>query len=117
MFLKKWKLWRKERRWNKQGRKEAFTWVYRYLRLHSELLADPVYQRMFDYHRETLIAYYKRDIKNKNIEGEKWGELVDMLTDMFNRTSPARVDKYKPLVEDLYSVWSNTPQLSNSIRI
>ncbi len=30
------KIRRFERYWNKQGRKDLFTWVHRYLRLHSD---------------------------------------------------------------------------------
>ena len=54
-----------EKYWEKQGGKDLFTWVHRYLRLHRELLADKVYQDMYDYHREMLIAYVKNDIDNK----------------------------------------------------
>ena len=84
MTLKeKLKVRRFERYWKKQGRKDLFTWIYRYLRLHSELLDDSVYQEMFDYHRNTLIAYVKRDGKRKNTSDKEYGEMIDELADIF----------------------------------
>ena len=86
MTLKeKIKVRRLERYWKKQGRKDLFTWVHRYLRLHSELLDDGVYQEMFDYHRKTLIAYVKRDVKRKNTTDKEYGELIDVLADIYNK--------------------------------
>ena len=43
--------------WKKQGRKDMFTWLHRYLRLHSDLLEDSVYQNLYDYIRNELIKY------------------------------------------------------------
>ena len=51
--------------WEKQGRKDLFTWVHRYLRLHNELLVDNVYQDIYDYCRNALKEYLKKDVKNK----------------------------------------------------
>ena len=104
-----------KRKWKKEKRKECFTWVHRYLRLHSELLADSIYQEMYDYHRNTLIAYHNKEMKNnKNIN---WGEAIDVLADMFNRRSPERVNEYKTLVEELYRFWKKNPNKINKIRI
>ena len=118
MTLKeKWKFRRFERYWHKQGRKDLFTWAHRYLRLHSELLDDGVYQEMFDYHRKTLIAYVKRDVKRKNTTDKEYGELIDVLADIYNKNGAERVNKYKPLVDELYSFWKENPDKIKDIRI
>ena len=116
MLFQKLKTRRIERWWNKYGRKDAFIWTYRYLRLHRELLEDPVYQEMFDYHRAALMAYLKRDLKNKNMKDEESGELVDVLTDIFNRSAAERVNAYKPMIDNLYDIWKNTPDKIKEIR-
>ncbi len=100
---------RLERYWKKQGRKNTFTWVYRYLRLHSELLEDSVYQALYDYHRNTLIAYLKRDVNRKNTSDKEYGELIDVLADIYNRNGAERVNKYKPFVDELYRFWKENP--------
>ena len=118
MTLKeKWKFRRFERYWHKQGRKDLFTWVHRYLRLHSELLDDSVYQEMFDYHRNTLIAYVKRDVKRKNTTDKEYGELIDVLADIYNKNGAERVNKCKPLVDELYNFWKENPDAIHDIRI
>ncbi len=118
MTLKeKWKARCFERYWHKQGRKDMFTWIHRYLRLHSELLDDSVYQEMFDYHRNTLIAYVKRDVKRKNTTDKEYGELIDVLADIYNQNGAERVNKCKPLVEELYNFWKKTPDAIHYIRI
>ena len=104
------KVRRFERYWKKQGRKDAFTWVYRYLRLHQELLADSVYQNLYDYHRNTLIAYLKKDIKNSNLDDTQLGEFIDVCSDFYNQCFPDRTEKYKLVVEFLYKMEKNTPE-------
>lgn len=118
MTLKgKLKVRRFERYWNKHGRKNMFTWVHRYLRLHSELLQDNVYQEMFNYHRNTLIAYMKRDVKRKDTSDKEYGEVIDVLADIFNQNGAERVNKYKTLVELLYKFWKENPDMIKDIRI
>lgn len=118
MTLKeKLKACRVERYWKKQCRKDLFTWVHRYLRLHSELLVDSVYQNMYDYHRNTLIAYLKNDIDNKKFNDTKLGELVDVLADIFNKDEAEQVNKYKSLVDELYEFWKENLSTINEIRI
>ena len=82
-----------EKYWKKHGRKDLFTWVHRYLRLHNEVLADSVYQNMYDYHRNTLIAYLKKDVNNKKFDDTTLGELVDVLADIFNKEEAELVNK------------------------
>ena len=106
-----------ERRWFKYGRKDMFTWVHRYLRLHSELLEDDIYQEMFDYFRNTLIAYLKRDDKGKNMSDTRYGELIDELADIFNKIFANRVDKWKPIVDQLYEYWKESPNSIKEIRV
>ena len=113
----KLKIWRFERYWKKQGRKDMFTWIHRYLRLHNELLEDEVYQKMYDYHRNTLIAYLKRDMKRKNASDEEYGEIIDVLADFYNRNGAERVNKYKSLVESLYDLCKEKPNAMRHIRI
>lgn len=117
MFFNRFRAWRLERWWKKRGRKDAFTWTHRYLRLHGELLEDPIYKEMFDYHRATLVAYLKRDVKRNNMDDEQLGELVDVLADIFNKSSAERVNAYKPMVDELYNTWKNTPDMLKDIRV
>ena len=106
-----------QRRWFKYGRKDMFTWVHRYLRLHSELLEDTVYREIFDYHRNTLIAYLKKDVKDKNMSDTQYGEMIDVLADIYNKNGAERVNKCKPLVEELYNFWKENPDAIHDIRI
>ena len=111
MIFAKFRLWRMERQWKKHGRRNAFTWVYRYLFLHKELLEDPVYQDMFNYHRTVLINYLKKDLKHKRTNDAQLGELVDVLAGIFNKSSADRVNAYKPIVDALYKSWENSPDI------
>ena len=118
MTLKeKWKFRRFERYWHKQGRKDLFTWVHRYLRLHKELLDDSIYQGVYDYTRDTLIAYLKRDVKRKFTSDQEYGELVDVLADIFNKNSAERVNKFQWIVERLYEFDKQHPTQKKDIRI
>jgi hypothetical protein len=117
MLKDKLKTRRFERHFKKQGRKDLFTWVHRYLRLHNDLLGDSIYQKMYNYHRDTLIAYLKRDVKGKNTSDKEYGEMIDELADIFNRNSAERVNKYQSLVETLYNHWKENPALNHDIRI
>lgn len=101
--------------WVKQGKKDLFTWLHRYLRLHSELLFDSGYQNMYNYYRKTLITYVKKDIDNINVDDSKLGELVDFFADVFNKNSPELVNKYKQLVEELYKISKDNPNIINEI--
>lgn len=83
----------------------------------SELLDDSVYQEMFDYHRNTFIAYVKRDGKRKNTSDKEYGEIIDILADIYNRNEAERVSKCKPLVDDLYKFWKENPDSIKDIRI
>lgn len=106
-----------QRRWFKYGRKNMFTWVHRYLRLHSELLEDIVYQEMFDYHRNMLIAYLKKDIKDKNMSDTQYGEMIDVLADIYNQNGAERVNKFKPIVDELYKSWKENLDSIKEIRV
>ena len=106
-----------DRYWKKQGRKDAFTWGHRYLRLHSELLEDSVYKEMYEYFRNTLIAYLKRDTKGKKLDDAKLGGLVDALADIFNQDGAEYVNRYKGFVELLYDHWKKDPNAVREIRI
>ncbi len=103
--------------WEKQGRKDLFTWVHRYLRLHNELLVDNVYQNIYDYYRSTLILYLKKDVRNKKLTDEKLGELVDVLADIFNKDAADRVDEYKVVVDELYKSCKEYPDILGEIHI
>lgn len=100
-----------EKWWKKEGRKREFRWVHRYLRLHQELLADPIYQQMYDFHRATLIEYYKKDRRFCKYNDEKMGELIDVTADIFNRNSAERVNAYKWLVDELYKAFKDAPDM------
>lgn len=106
-----------EKYWKNQGRKNLFIWIHRFLRLHSELLVDSVYQNMYEYHRNTLIAYLKKDADNKKFSDTQLGELVDVLADIFNKKEPKKVNKYKSLLDNLYNIWKTYPSAMTKIRI
>ena len=99
-----------EKIWQKGTGKRIATWVHRYLRLHAELLEDAIYKDIYDYHRGMLIACLKRKTKKKRATDEDLGELADVLANIFNRSSPDRVNAYKPLVDTLYTVWRICPE-------
>ena len=111
------KVRRFDRYWEKRGKRDMFTRVHRYLRLHCELLEDSVYKDMYDYHRNTLIAYLRKDTKGKKYSDKQLGEVLDILADMFNKESVEYVNKYKPLVKLLYNHWKKDPNRIREIRI
>ena len=102
--------------WYKKGRKDFFTWVHRYLRLHNELLEDSVYKKIYDYFRDTLTEYLKRDMHDLPND-ENLGNLVDLFVDIFNKFSAIHVEKYKSSVDYLYEYWKSNPNISTEIRI
>ena len=105
-------------RLNAQVRKDMFTWVHRYLRLHSELLVDDeIYKKMFEYHRSTLAAYVKKELKLTGISDGQLNDLIDTLADTFNETGSDFVEQYKPLVDELYRCWKANPEVKREIRI
>ena len=106
-----------EKYWKEQGRKDLFTWVHRYLRLHSELLTDSVYKSIYDYFRNTLIVYLKDDIGNKKIDDTQFGNMVDFFADIFNEKGSKLVDKYKAVVDELYLQCKSNPNIIKEIRI
>lgn len=118
MLLKeKLEAWRIKRYWKKRGRKDFFTWVHRYLRLHTDLLGDSVYQDMYEYFRKTLIAYLRKDIKDKKSDDIKLGELIEVLADIFNKEGAEQVNKYKSTVDELYVVWLKYTDVKKEISV
>lgn len=116
-FKEKIKELRQKRYMKKYGRRDFFTWIHRYFRLHTELLEDSVYQRIYDYVRNTLIAYSKREMKLKTVPDEEYGELIDTLADIYNRGSNETVNKYKRAVELLYKFETENYPLKKDVRI
>ncbi len=108
MIFEKFKFFPIKRRLKIAKNKELFTWTHRYLRLHEELLEDPIYKNMFERNRIILVSYLKKDIKSNRMTDEQLGELVDALADVFNKSYAERVNTYKPIVEDLYELWKST---------
>ena len=51
----------------------------------------------------------KRDHKNKKITDEERGKLVDVLADIFNKSSADRVNEYQFFVEELHKTWNDPP--------
>ena len=96
-----------------QKRRDLFTWVHRYLRLHNDLLADTVYQTMYDYSRNELISYLKTDVENNNFNDMQLGELVDALADVFNKEETICVNSYKKTVELLYECFKESTTILN----
>lgn len=111
------KIRRFERCWFKRGRKELFTWLHRYLRLNKDLLEDNIYKEMYEYYRNTLIKYFRRDVKRRGTSDEEYGKLIDVLADIFNRNCEERVNRYKAIIENHYSFWKENPNLEKPIRI
>ena len=79
------KIRRFEHYWFKRGRKELFAWLHRYLRLNKDLLEDNIYKEMYEYYQNTLIKYFRRDVKRRGTSDEEYGKLIDVLADIFNR--------------------------------
>ena len=118
MSLKdKLRIRRFEKYWKRSGRKKLFTNVHRYLRLHKELLEDEIYQNLYNFTRNTLIAYFKRDHNDYDMSDEERGEFIDMLADIFNRNAADIVNKYQSLVEKLYDMEKETPSHKDDIRV
>lgn len=118
MTLKdKLRLRRFKKYWKKQGRKDWFTWIHRYLRLHKELLEDSIYQSIYDYVRDTLITYLKRDVGSEFMGDKEYGEIIDSFADIFNKSSPEQVNKYRSVVESLYEFDKKNPTLKKELRI
>ena len=106
-----------EKYWKEKGRQDNFTWTHRYLRLHSDLLEDPVYKNLYDYTRKTLIAYIRRDLGDMEHSDEEIGMIIDLLADLFNEDHPKSVNRYKVLIEAQYPIWKEYPLNLNDIRI
>lgn len=117
MLFIKFKMWRADRRWKKYGRREYFTWLHRYFRLHRELLEDPVYKDMYEYYRATLIAYRKRDGKKCSIDESLLGESIDVYADVLNFECAEGVNAYKNTIERTHSLWKNDTNMIKEIRI
>ena len=87
------------------------------MRLHRELLEDSLYKRMYDYHRDTLILYLRKDFKGKRYSDRDLGDILDVLTDFFNKDSVEYINGYKFFVEQLYNRWKEDPDEIREIRI
>ncbi len=114
---KKLSIRRFDRLWKKEGRREMFSGVHRYLRLHKELLEDPIYQKLYDYTRNTLIAYFKRDFKSKKASDEECGKFIDRLADTVNKDFAEQTQTFQSTVEKLYELDKAYPSLHNEIKI
>lgn len=104
-----------ERYWKRYGRKNLFTWMHRYFRLHTELLEDETYKKVYNYVRDTLIAYHIKD--DKRFDDNYYGVSLDVIADIFNKRAADRVNKYKFAVEDMVFVWKRYPNKTFEIRI
>ena len=94
-------------------KKDLFTWAHRYLRLHSDLLADNIYQTMYDFFRNQLITYLKKDIENSKFNDMQLGELIDTFADAFNKEETAQVNEYKTVIEELYNYFKENASKIN----
>ena len=114
---KKDKSFQFEKYWDEYGRRDTFTKVHRYLRLHRELLEDSEYKEMYDYYRNTLIMYLRKDMEDKKYSDKQLGGVLDVLADIFNKDAVEYVNSYKPLVVLLYNCWKKEPRRIREIRI
>ena len=105
MFFKKWRAKRIKMKWEREEKYKLYNKIYRYLCLHKELLEDPVYEKLFYFCRIGIIAYLKNDRKMGKKPDEELGELLDVLTDIYNRSYADSVEEYKPVVEGFYKSW------------
>ena len=81
------------------------------------MLEDNIYKEMYEYYRNTLIKYFRRDVKQRGTSDEEYGKLIDVLADIFNRNCEERVNRYKAIIENHYSFWKENPNLEKPIRI
>ena len=79
-----------------------YYWIYRYLRLHSELLEDDIYRELYDMARHMRIVRHKNKFGWKDEDEKAIGEVLDMSADFLNKESPDEVEKWKPIVRIFY---------------
>ena len=72
---------------------------------------------MYEYYRNTLIKYFRRDVKRRGTSDEEYVKLIDVLADIFNRNCDERVNRYKAIIENHYSFWKEHPNTPKDIRI
>ncbi len=72
---------------------------------------------MYEYFRKTLIAYLRKDIKDKKSDDIKLGELIEVLADIFNKEGAEQVNKYKSTVDELYVVWLKYTDVKKEISV
>ena len=83
----------------KKREKQLFAWGYRYLRLHSELLEDSVYARMYKIFRLSVVRELRKKRKMYEDSEEIVGELADTIADKFNKKNMKRVNKYELMIK------------------
>ena len=103
--------------WDRQGKKDLFTWVFRYLRLHSELLSDTSFLNLYNSCRNILVSYLRKDMNGKEVNDSQLEELIDALTDEFNENEPELVNQYKIAVDELNKLLKENPNILTEIYI
>ncbi|MBE7068573.1 MAG: hypothetical protein E7381_04650 [Clostridiales bacterium] len=86
--------------------KDLATWVHRYLRLHSHLTVDPLYEDMYQTFRLALIKSLQKDLRYHGATEGELETLLDTSADIFNRENAELVNQYKPVVDELRRVWN-----------
>ena len=95
----------RNRKGYKGWKKDLATWVHRYLRLHSELRKDEVYEDMYEKFRSALVQAVREDFHYGKKDEKKLEGLIDLLADEFNKENAERVNGYQPVVEELRKTW------------
>ena len=92
-----------------QNKREMFTWMHRYLRLHDELLSDEDYKNIYDYLRDSLVECLEKDMPETNFDNQQLGSMIDTIADIFNKKDAEQSEKLKPLVDEFYKIWKENP--------
>ena len=79
-----------------------YYWMYRYLRLHSELLEDNNYWELYEAARHKCIVRHKNKFDRKDEEEKAIGEVLDMSADFLNKECPNEVEEWGPNVRIFY---------------
>ena len=87
--------------------REVSYWIYRYLRLHSELLKDSVYRELYDTVRQKRIVRHKNIFHRKDEEEKAIGEVLDMGADFLNKESPNEVEEWRGFVTLFYEAFKS----------
>ena len=103
--------------YKKETRRAMFKIVHCYLRMHSELLEDSLYQKIYDHHRKELVLYQKRRLEPEEYDEELVGFVLDRMADMQIREERSKIEKYQRFVKLLRTEWTESPRKMKNVKL